>query len=339
MSGRVLRRLAALSLTLAVMVAVLAAGGWYLLAPVDVDVTRGRSTKIGIEIPRGAHMGEIAALLQERDLIRNALAFRWYARMRGEADHIHAGRYDVPRGLSAPDLLAQLVEGRIRLTRLVVPEGLTADEAAHVAASQARFSAAEYLALARDSLLADSLGVPGPTLEGYLFPETYFVDPAITAREFVALQARTFRRVFEPDLLKGATGRGMPGKEAVILASIIEAEARRPEERRTISAVYHNRLDQGMPLEADPTVQYALGGHRARVLYRDLEVNSPYNTYRNPGLPPGPINSPGRASLEAAVHPDSSSYLYFFWIGDSLGTHTFSRTYDEHLRKRAQLRR
>jgi UPF0755 protein len=193
--------------------------------------------------------------------------------------------------------------------------------------------------LVTDSLLADSLGVPGPTFEGYLFPETYFVNPGISARELLELQVRTFREVFESGIAQRARQQGFTPREIVTLASIVEAEARLAAERPVIASVYRNRLTRGMPLEADPTIQYALGGHRERVLYEDLEVDSPYNTYRNPGLPPGPIGSPGRASLEAAVAPDSTSYLYFFWIGDSLGTHTFSTTHEEHVRKRAGLGR
>jgi UPF0755 protein len=295
--------------------------------------------RVEVQVRRGADMGEVAGLLAERGVVRNAAVFRWLARLRGDAGRVQAGRYELPTDRSALEVLDLLVEGRTRLAKIVVPEGLTAEEAAQAVARQARFPAADYLALARDSSLADSLGLPGPTLEGYLFPETYFVDPEISARDFVVLQAQTFREVFGGELRREAERAGFTPREIVTLASIVEAEARRPDERPVIASVYRNRLARGMLLEADPTVQYALGGHRERVLYRDLEVDSPYNTYRNPGLPPGPIGSPGRASLEAAVRPDSTPYLYFFWIGDSFGTHTFSTSYDEHLRKRARLGR
>lgn len=320
--------------------ALLAIGGaagvvWHELAPPDA----APAATVEVDVPRGAHMGEIARLLEERGAIRNAELFRWLARLRGQATRIQAGRYELPTGSSATALLDVLVEGRTRLVKVVVPEGLTAETAADVVARQAGFSAAEYLALARDSVLADSLGVPGPALEGYLYPESYFVDPAISPRDFVKLQARTFRDVFEPELSRRAQSQGFTPRQAVTLASIIEAEARLPAERPVISSVYRNRLERGMLLEADPTVQYALGGRRDRLLYRDLEVDSPFNTYRNPGLPPAPIGSPGRAALEATLSPDSTPYLYFFWIGDSLGTHTFSSTYAEHLRKRAELGR
>lgn len=325
----------AAALLLALALAGAAAFVWRELQP----PAAAPATKVEVDIPHGAHAGEIARLLEGRGAIRNATVFRWLARLSGDAARIQAGRYEVPTDLPAPAVLDLLVEGRTRLLRIGVPEGLTAEAAAAVVARQTGFSAAEYLALARDSALADSLEVPGPTLEGYLYPETYIVDPDISARDFVKFQARTFRQAFEPELKKEAQAQGFTPREIVTLASIIEAEARLPPERPLISSVYHNRLRRGMLLEADPTVQYALGGHRQRVLYQDLAVDSPYNTYRSPGLPPGPIGSPGRASLEAAVRPDSTPYLYFFWTGDSLGTHTFSETYAEHLRKRAELGR
>jgi UPF0755 protein len=294
---------------------------------------------VQLEIPAGTSSRAIARLLEERGVIRNAELFRWYARARGNARKIQAGVYEIRPDLPAPAVLDLLVEGRTVLARIVVPEGLSAEAAAPLIARQAGFTAGEYLALARDSALADSLGVPGPTLEGYLFPETYFVDPKISARRFVELQVKTFREAFQQELAAGGQAQGFTPREIVTLASIIEAEARVPGERSVISSVYRNRLERGMLLEADPTVQYALGGHRDRVLYSDLEVDSPYNTYRNPGLPPGPIGSPGLASLEAAVRPDSTPYLFFFWTGDSAGTHVFSTTHEEHVRKRAKLGR
>jgi UPF0755 protein len=334
------RRLALAAGALLLLVLAAAAAGAVLfsreLRPPERPAAAG---PVEVEIPGGASLPAVARLLEDRGVVRNAGAFRWLARLRGDAGRIRAGFYRLPTDAAAADVLDQLVEGRTRLERIVIPEGLTVEETAGVAAAQAAFTAEEYLALARDSSFADSLGIPAPTLEGYLFPETYLVDPDVSARELIELQVGTFRRLFEPGLARRAAEQGFDTHELVTLASIVEAEARVPAERPVIASVYRNRLERGMLLEADPTVQYALGGHRERVLYEHLEVDSPYNTYRNPGLPPGPIGSPGRASLEAAVEPDSTPYLYFFWIGDSLGTHTFSETYAEHLRKRRELGR
>ena len=339
-TGRRVRRRVALALALLVLVVLAGAAVIAVLASRELRPPEGAAAgTVDVAIPSGASLPAVARLLEDRGVVRNAEAFRWLARLRGDAGRIRAGYYRLPTDAGASDVLDQLVEGRTRLERIVIPEGLTVDEAAQAAAEQAGFPAEEYLALARDSSFADSLGVPGPTLEGYLFPETYLVDPDVDARELIELQVRTFRRTFEPELARRAAEQGFDAREIVTLASIIEAEAKVPSERPLIASVYRNRLARGMLLEADPTVQYALGGHRERVLYEDLEVDSPYNTYRNPGLPPGPIGSPGRASLEAAVDPDSTPYLFFFWIGDSAGTHTFSTTHAEHLRKRRELGR
>jgi UPF0755 protein len=333
------RRLALTAVALLVLLLAAAAAGAVLLTRELRPPEGGVARPLDVEIPSGASLPEVARLLEDRGVIRNADAFRWLARLRGDAGSVRAGFYRLPTDADAGTVLDQLVEGRTRLERIVIPEGLTIEEAAQVAAAQAGFGAEEYLALARDSSFADSLGIPAPTLEGYLFPETYLVDPDVSARELIELQVDTFRRLVEPELARRAVEQGFDTHELVTLASIVEAEARVPAERPVIASVYRNRLARGMLLEADPTVQYALGGHRERVLYEHLEVDSPYNTYRNPGLPPGPIGSPGRASLEAVVAPDSTPYLYFFWIGDSLGTHTFSETYAEHLRKRRELGR
>ena len=155
-------------------------------------------------------------------------------------------------------------------------------------------------------------------------------------RELVRLMVEEFRRAFGDEWRDQAETLGRSVAEIVTLASIVEEEARVPEERGTIAGVFWNRLDKGMRLEADPTVQYALGGHRERVLYRDLEVDSPYNTYRNVGLPPGPIASPGRLALEATLYPDSVPYLFFVATGQD-GRHTFSETLAEHERKRREI--
>ncbi|HET7621112.1 MAG TPA: endolytic transglycosylase MltG, partial [Gemmatimonadaceae bacterium] len=192
-------------------------------------------------------------------------------------------------------------------------------------------------AAVRDSALRDELGITTPTLEGYLFPDTYIFSYGTQARAAVKELVRHFETVWQPEWNDRLRQLGMSRNEIVTLASIIEKEARLPEERPVISAVYHNRLRIGMPLQADPTVQYALGEHHERILYRDLEVESPYNTYRHTGLPPGPIASPGKASIEAALFPASVPYLYF--VADSDGHHEFRSTFKEHREAKQRIRR
>jgi UPF0755 protein len=181
----------------------------------------------------------------------------------------------------------------------------------------------------RDTALRARLDVPTPTVEGYVFPATYTFPEGTTARTAVREMVERFERAWRPEWNARLQAMALSRHAAVTLASIVEREAVRPEERPVIAAVYYNRLRKGMRLEADPTIQYALGRHTARVLYRDLEIDSPYNTYRRAGLPPGPIGSPGTPSLAAAVQPANVPYLYFVAHPD--GHHEFRATYAEHL--------
>jgi UPF0755 protein len=181
----------------------------------------------------------------------------------------------------------------------------------------------------RDTALRARLDVPTPTLEGYLYPATYTFQEGTTARAAVAEMVSRFERAWRPEWTQGLQALALSRHAAVTLASIVEREAVKPEERPVIAAVYYNRLKKGMRLEADPTVQYALGRHTDRVLYRDLDVESPYNTYRRAGLPPGPIGSPGGPSLAAAASPARVPYLFFVAHPD--GHHEFRTTFAEHL--------
>ena len=291
-----------------------------------------------VEVERGTPVRALAARLQEARVIRNARLFEIWVRVSGSAGSIQAGSYDFPAGVTLPGVIEMLLGGRTLLTSVTIPEGLRLEQQAGVAARQLGVDSAAFVTAATDSLFADSLGVDGATLEGYLFPETYLVDPETDARELVRLMVGQFQRTFGEEWQRRAEALGRSVREIVTLASIVEEEARVTEERPVIAGVYWNRLRIGMKLEADPTVQYALGAHRQRVLYRDLEIDSPYNTYLYPGLPPGPIASPGRASIEATLYPDSVPWLFFFATGEG-GRHTFSETFAEHNRKRRQLNR
>jgi UPF0755 protein len=331
---RGLRGVALLALAL-----VIAGAGWIGWAS-RPPAPGGGPARIVVE--PGTSLRSLARELEEQEVIRSALLFEGWLRLHGA--HVHAGTYELSRDADLFGVADQLVRGETQLLSVTVVEGLRLEQIAGVTARALPIDSAAFAAAAADSVLADSLlpdsliGARASSLEGYLFPETYRVDPGIDARELARVMVAQFRQEFGPAWRARADSLERSVHEIVTLASIVEEEARVPEERKTIAGVYWNRLRRGMPLEADPTVQYALGGHRQRVLYRDLEIDSPYNTYRNPGLPPGPIASPGRAALEATLYPDSVPYLFFFAIGEG-GRHTFSETYAEHMRKRRELGR
>jgi UPF0755 protein len=308
--------------------------GWLLWA--SRPAAREGEPPADVVVEAGSSVRTIGRRLDQEGVIRSALLFEVWLRARGDAGAIQAGTYRLPRDRPLPAIVDMLVRGETVLVQVTVPEGLRLEEVAGIVARALGADSAAFVATATDSLFADSLEVQAPTLEGYLFPETYHVDPSTTARGMARIMTGQFHSVFDTGWRARAESLGYTVGQIVTLASIVEEEARVPEERETIAGVFWNRLDKGMPLEADPTVQYALGGHRERVLYRDLEVDSPYNTYRNVGLPPGPIASPGRPALEATLYPDSVPYLFFVATGEG-GRHAFSETLAEHERKRREI--
>ncbi len=295
-------------------------------APADpADRTPRRVT-----VARGEPLSRVVERLGRRGLVRHPRVLAAWARLRGADRHVHAGTYAMSPSESPVDLLERLARGDVLRVSVTIPEGFTMWDIAG-AFRAAGIDSVAMLAAIADPDRIRRRGIPAPTLEGYLFPDTYKVPWGADPREVVDMMLARLDEVFDDSLAAEAARRGMTRHEVLTLASIVEAEARRPDERRRISAVYHNRLRRGMRLEADPTVAYALGGHRGRLLYADLEVDSPYNTYRNPGLPPGPICSPGLASIRAAIDPDPECRaLYFVARGD--GSHIFSKTLREHRR-------
>jgi UPF0755 protein len=251
-----------------------------------------------------------------------------YAKVTGRDRRIKAGTYILDRRASWDDVVNALVAGKGIVLTLTIPEGWDIKTIVPAISRVMKVPAAELDSAVRDTALLRRLNVPTPTLEGYLFPETYLLPESSDAGPIVRRLVAEFERRWKPEWNAQLKKLGMTRHEVMTLASIVEKEARVATERPTISAVYHNRLKIGMMLQADPTVLYALGRHENRVLYRHLEVNSPYNTYRNVGLPPGPIASPGLASIEAALFPADVPYLYFVAHPD--GHHEFRTTVREH---------
>jgi len=290
-----------------------------------------------VVIPPGAPFRVAAESLASRGVISFPRVFAWYASVTGRDRNIKAGTYEFSESQSWGEILDALGEGRGLFHSVTIPEGWNLRRIVPQLAKAIEVPEESVTAAVRDTAMLRRLDVPTPTLEGYLFPDTYQFAPGTTARKAVETMVARFEEVWKDEWTSRGREMAMSRHDLVTLAAIVETEARKAEERPVISAVYHNRLKIGMRLQADPTVQYALGQHVDRVLYKHLTVDSKYNTYRYPGLPPGPIASPGAASLDAAANPAQVPYLYFVAHPD--GHHLFRRTYREHAEAIRQLRR
>jgi UPF0755 protein len=319
-------------------------GRWLLAAAIAIGAGCGESSAgvgepVRVRVPPGAAFAQVADSLAAKDIIGSPRLFRLYARVSGQATQIKPGTYEFRRDSGWRHVLDDLVAGAIITERLVIPEGLRLDEIAERIAALTEIDGDSLIAALHDTSLVSQYGVPGPTLEGYLYPATYSFPVDAEAEVVIEHLIDTYRRVWTDDRRRMADSIGMTERQVVTLASIIEKEAVRPDEMPVISAVYHNRLRIGMPLQADPTVQYALGGHRERLLYADIDrvADHPYNTYTQPGLPPGPIASPAERAIDAALAPADVDFLYFVARPD--GSHVFSRTLAEHNRARVEIRR
>ncbi len=287
----------------------------------------------------GATFGQITDTLVARGLIRRPLLFRAYGRLRGDERNVRAGTYALDAGTGWPRLLDALVEGRVRMVAVTIPEGFTLPRIATRIAGITELPADTVRVRLGGEDAHTRWNLPGPGLEGYLFPDTYLFAGGVPLDAVVDAMSERYRSYWTPERQARAAELGLLEREVVTLASIIQAEARASSEMPAISAVYHNRLRIGMLLQADPTVLYALGGHRPRLLFAAMDsvAGHPYNTYTQGGLPPGPIGAPGAAALDAALHPAEVDYLYF--VANADGSHTFSRTLSEHNRAVARSRR
>lgn len=314
-------------------VLIAAAGACAPAPPADAPLER-------VIIPHGATFSAITDTLVARGLVTRPAWFRFVARLRRLDRQAKSGIYDIPRGAGHLDILAILRAGRSVTARFTVPEGLTVPEVAALAEEQLAIPAAAVLAAAHDTALLAEFGVDGPSFEGFLRPETYFMPLTAGGRELVRAMAAAFQTAWDTAWDRRAAEQRLTRTEFVTLASIVEGEARVADEQPLIAAVYLNRLRLGMRLQADPTVQYAIqratGARKPRLLLKDYEFDSPYNTYRIPGLPPGPIGLPGRGALEAVAHPADVPYLYF--VAADSGRHVFTRSYAEHLRAIRRIR-
>lgn len=298
----------------------------------------GSGEPVHVSIKPGSSSADIAAQVAGQEVVVNALVFRLYIKDHGAQDQLQAGEYDMRTGMSYAEALALLKKGPgIKYYKVTIPEGLTVSETAAIVAKKTPITTDAFVAEAVNSGYNFPFlkGLKTDSLEGYLFPKTYTVTDRTTARDLVTLMLRQFGKETTGLDLSVIGKKGYTLHDAIIVASMVEMEAKLDSERSLVSAVVYNRLDRGMLLQMCSTVEFALPERKEALSYQDLEVESPYNTYKNEGLPPGPIASPGLKSIEAALHPAAFDYLYFVLTGDD-GSHTFTASYDEFSKVKAE---
>ena len=286
-----------------------------------------------VEIPAGSGTAAMARRLSEAGVVRDPSAFRVAVWLRGAGRRLQAGEYRFDQPMTPAEVVDKIARGDVYVRSITFREGLTIRQMAELFESKGFGPAVDFVAATRNAGLVRALDPAARDLEGYLFPDTYALPRKATAEQLVGRMVTAFENTLTPDLRARAAARGLSVREFVTLASIVEKETGRAEERGMVAAVYSNRLKIGMGLQCDPTVIYALeraGRYTGNLTREDLKFESPYNTYRYAGLPPGPIASPGRASLEATANPADVPYLYFVSRND--GSHAFASTLDEHNR-------
>ena len=284
-----------------------------------------------VQVQRGSTVLAIGDRLEAEGVISSSLLFRTYVYFKNLSTSLKAGQYQFSGSISLEEVVETIAEGRVFYHRITVPEGLDMHEIAEIFV-EARFgSLASFLSVMQNGDLIADLDTEACDLEGYLFPETYFVTCGSSELEIIGQMLNKFRGIWTPEYQRRAEELELSVREVITLASLIEKETGLDEERPLVSSVFHNRLRMNMKLACDPTVIYAVKGIKpfdGIIHQSDLELDSPYNTYLYPGLPPGPIANPGKLAIQAALFPAESDYLYFVSRND--GSHLFSKAYRDH---------
>jgi UPF0755 protein len=332
-----MRRLGLLAL---LVIAAIGAGAGWLDSQISRPYRGHRPEQVFVDIPHGTSRWQIAGILRRDDVIRNRLAFElfsiWHLR-----SPMQAGEYYFDHPVTSREVFWQIAQGRIFVHVVTIPEGWTMFDIADDLQRQGICDRDEFLAAAKDTSLVSDLAPNAQSLEGFLFPSTYEFTRHETCQQIAKRMVQNFRAVWES--LNNAGSQNLPVQlapaQVVTLASLVERETPRKDERPLVAGVFYNRLKRGGPLQCDPTVAYALAleGHPVKIVHaKDLQVDSPYNTYKYPGLPPGPIANPGEASLRAALAPATTDYMFF--VANDNGGHFFSKTLAEHNRNVARYR-
>ncbi len=330
--GKIKVTILVLSILAILCFVVLLIGVFLISAPSSSEVV------VNFNVPIGSNSRTIAKRLAAEKLIRNEYAFRLVVRRRGIGRHLQAGTYALRRNMSLSDILDAFENGQVTLVSWTVPEGLTIRAVAKLWETDGFGTAAAFQEAAEADDLLERYGIPeDKTVEGYLFPNTYKFAKGTTVEKVVEVMLGEFQSRWSETFDDEARNLELTRHEIVTLASIIEKEAQSASERPRISSVFHNRIKRNWRLQADPTVLYALGNPKRLLTKADLRVDSPYNTYKHKGLPPGPIASPGIDAIRAALHPEKTDYFYFVAIGE--GKHHFSKTLSAHNRMVRKMRR
>ncbi|HWQ77986.1 MAG TPA: endolytic transglycosylase MltG [Anaerovoracaceae bacterium] len=301
-------------------------------------VVPGSTDIVSVTIPSGSGTGKIAEILQENGLISSVWVFKLQTRNEGYEGKYQAGNYSLSPGMTMDEIMELMLSGKADTVRFTVPEGYDVKRVTEKLSAEGFINADEFMKEIETGVfdydfLADAPA--GPTrLEGFLFPNTYEIFAEADEHDIIDKMLYQFSKVFTEESAARAQELGMSVREVITLASIIEREAQVPEDRPVIASVFYNRLKIGMPLQSCATVQYILGEQKPVLSIADTQIESPYNTYLISGLPPGPIASPGAESIQAALYPADTKYLFFLAKGD--GSHAFSETYDQFLKDKAK---
>jgi UPF0755 protein len=309
------------------------AAAWWFYTGVDRPYKGYDAPEVFVEIPQGTGSVAIAKRLADAGVVKDVNSFRLALWISGKGRQLQAGEYRFDQPVSARQVADKIARGDVFVRPITFPEGLTVKQMAALYEAKGFGPAKDFADAAANASLVAAIDPEAKNLEGYLFPDTYKLPRRTTAAQLVARMVQAFMKTLTPELLEAADARQLTVRELVTLASIVEKETGTKDERPLVAAVYANRLRIGMPLQCDPTVIYALdrlGRYTGNLTRDDLQFDSKYNTYRYPGLPPGPIAAPGRASIEAAARPADAPYVYFVSRND--GSHAFAETLEEHNR-------
>lgn len=305
-------------------------------------IPAGASQAVSIVVKNGMSSNDIAKLLYQKGLIKSEFLFHVAVRLKGMENSLQAGEYLIPTEMTVPQMISMLAKGETIYREITIPEGYTIEQIAKLLEDNQIGNAAKLKELAKNATPFPYMSEnqnPNVTYkaEGYLFPDTYRIAKGVTEEQVMSMMLTQFDKQFTKEMRERATSLGLSIRDVVILASLVEKEARLSQDRPIIAGVFLNRLKIQMPLQSCASIQYILGYPKAELTVKDTEIPSPYNTYQNMGLPPGPIANPGIASIEAVLNAAKTDYLYF--VADEQGAHHFSKTYEEHLTSIEQVRK